>query len=283
MLSVSIFVTSRRNYQCAFCYRHVDKGDMTFERAIQVVNHLKSISLMEGINLKVSFAGGEPTLVPWISDAIAYARKLGFKTELITNGANPISDDLLKLLDVITADIDSSKEETNLKLGKPRTHVSNAENLMQRAAKLNLKVKINTVVTRINISDVEEIAGWIKSRKNIYRWKIFQFLPSYGLAKINENLLKVSKDDFKALNRKISKMLEDRDGQLVIEDNECMSSAYFPIDQTGSFYVARLIDGKYETITIGRVEDFAFKKLLDSGVISKELVEQRMKFNKEVF
>jgi len=283
VLSVSIFVTSRCNYQCAFCYRHIDKGDMTFERAIQVLGHLKSLSLVEGVNLKISFAGGEPTLVPWISNAIAYAKKLGFKTELITNGTNQISEELLKFLDVIAIDIDSLREETNLKLGKSRIHVLTAENLIQRAAKLNLKVKINTVVTKLNILDIVEVANWIRGRKNIYRWKIFQFLPSYGLAKVNESVLKISKEEFKMLGEKISEMMKDWEGQLVIEDNEYMSSAYFSIDQTGSFYVARLIDNKYETITLGRVEDFTFKKLLESGVISKELVEQRIQLNKKVF
>ncbi|ODN29684.1 radical SAM protein [Fervidobacterium thailandense] len=283
MLSVSIFVTARCNYRCVFCYRHIDKGDMTFERARQVIDHLRSISLMEGVNLKISFAGGEPTLVPWISDAIAYAKNSGFKTELITNAANHISDELLELLDVITVDIDSLREETNVKLGKPRTHVLTAENLIQRATEYNLKVKINTVVTRLNLSDVLEMTNWIKNKENIYRWKIFQFLPSYGLAKINENFLKVAKEDFEKLSRKISELMKDWKGQLMVEDNDYMSSAYLSIDQTGSFYVSRYIGGGYETITIGRVEDFTFKKLFELGVISEELVNQRMLLNEKAF
>lgn len=283
MLSVSMFVTARCNYRCVFCYRHIDKGDMTFERARQVIDHLRSISLMEGVNLKISFAGGEPTLVPWISDAIAYAKNSGFKTELITNATNHISDELLELLDVITVDIDSLREETNVKLGKPRTHVLTAENLIQRATEYNLKVKINTVVTRLNMSDVMEMTSWVKNKKNIYRWKIFQFLPSYGLAKVNEKFLKLTKEDFETLSRKVLELMKDWEGQLVIEDNNYMSSAYLSIDQTGSFYVSRNIKGSYETITIGRVEDFTFKKLLGLGIISEDLVKQRMMLNARAF
>lgn len=110
---------------------------------------------------------------------------------------------MLKFLDVIAIDIDSLREETNLKLGKSRIHVLTAENLIQRAAKLNLKVKINTVVTKLNILDIVEVVNWIiRGRKNIYRWKTFQFLPSYGLAKINESVLKISKEEFKMLFQK---------------------------------------------------------------------------------
>jgi organic radical activating enzyme len=36
---------------------------------------------------KITFAGGEPTLCPWLHDLIAIAKKTGMVTMLVTNGS----------------------------------------------------------------------------------------------------------------------------------------------------------------------------------------------------
>lgn len=65
MISVSMFITAQCNYHCLYCYRHLDKGDTTLERATQVLRYLHKNFAKGGENkLKISFAGGEPTLVP---------------------------------------------------------------------------------------------------------------------------------------------------------------------------------------------------------------------------
>lgn len=261
---------------------------MNFEKAIAIIDHLFKISKERKEDdykiKKISFAGGEPTLIPWVFDAIKYAKKLGFKVELITNGTNKLDDNQIRYLDVIALDIDAINPQKNKELGKDLEHVKRAEEIIEKAKKHGVYIKINSVLTKKNLYDIFEVAKWIKEKGDvIYRWKIFQFLPSYGLAKKNENILKISKRTFHKITNKIREYMKDWNGQLFTEDNEYMSSAYFSIDQLGNLYVSDEKDGKFETITIGKVEDFNIEKFINHPHISKELIEKRIEMNKKIF
>lgn len=284
MLSASIFITAKCNYRCVYCYRHIDKYEMKLEKVLSVIDHLWNMSKDSEFGFgKVSFAGGEPTLVPWIFNAIQYSKSKGFKTELITNGTKELLDDQLELLDVIAFDIDSLSSSKNKKIGKDEKHVERIEKHIERALKLGKKVKINTVVTKMNKDDVLEIGKWIREKTNIYRWKIFQFLPSYGIAKENEKLLKISTEEFNRLIAEVKNYMAGWKGQLLPEDNEYMSSSYASIDQHGNFYVSKFSNGGYTTVTIGPVEEFTMEKFINASGISKQRVMERCKINRDAF
>lgn len=283
MISASMFITGRCNYNCLYCYRHLDKKDMSFERAKEVIDHLCSSFLTTGEKIKISFAGGEPTLVNWVFDAIRYAKEKGAKVELITNGTTKIKEKEFEILDVISFDIDTLNKDKNLLLGKYTNHVEKIEEKMKLAEKYGVRVKINTVVTKINKDDLEELAYWVKRNQIVYRWKIFQFLPSYGIAKKNRDILQITKTEFFNAVKKVSEIMKDSNQQLFIEDNEYMSSAYISIDQLGNLYVSvSNVDG-FDTMTIGKVEDFDFDKFINHSNISSELLMKRIELNKKVF
>lgn len=278
-----MFITGRCNYNCLYCYRHLDKKDMSFERAKEVIDHLCSSFLTTGEKIKISFAGGEPTLVNWVFDAIRYAKEKGAKVELITNGTTKIKEKEFEILDVISFDIDTLNKDKNLLLGKYTNHVEKIEEKMKLAEKYGVRVKINTVVTKINKDDLEELAYWVKRNQIVYRWKIFQFLPSYGIAKKNRDILQITKTEFFNAVKKVSEIMKDSNQQLFIEDNEYMSSAYISIDQLGNLYVSvSNVDG-FDTMTIGKVEDFDFDKFINHSNISSELLMKRIELNKKVF
>lgn len=278
-----MFITGRCNYNCLYCYRHLDKKDMSFERAKEVIDHLCSSFLPTGEKIKISFAGGEPTLVNWVFDAIRYAKEKGAKVELITNGTTKIKEKEFEILDVISFDIDTLNKDKNLLLGKYTNHVEKIEEKMKLAEKYGVRVKINTVVTKINKDDLEELAYWVKRNQIVYRWKIFQFLPSYGIAKKNRDILQITKTEFFNAVKKVSEIMKDSNQQLFIEDNEYMSSAYISIDQLGNLYVSvSNVDG-FDTMTIGKVEDFDFDKFINHSNISSELLMERIELNKKVF
>lgn len=278
-----MFITGRCNYNCLYCYRHLDKKDMSFERAKEVIDHLCSSFLTTGEKIKISFAGGEPTLVNWVFDAIRYAKEKGAKVELITNGTTKIKEKEFEILDVISFDIDTLNRDKNLLLGKYTNHVEKIEEKMKLAEKYGVRVKINTVVTKINKDDLEELAYWVKRNQIVYRWKIFQFLPSYGIAKKNRDILQITKTEFFNAVKKVSEIMKDSNQQLFIEDNEYMSSAYISIDQLGNLYVSvSNVDG-FDTMTIGKVEDFDFDKFINHSNISSELLMKRIELNKKIF
>lgn len=77
--------------------------------------------------------------------------------------------------------------------------------------------------------------------------------------------------------------MKDSNQQLFIEDNEYMSSAYISIDQLGNLYVSvSNVDG-FDTMTIGKVEDFDFDKFINHSNISSELLMKRIELNKKIF
>lgn len=215
--------------------------------------------------------------------AIRIARSIGFKTELITNGTKRKSEELMSLLDVISIDVDSLVPETNAKLGKSREHVLNAEKLIAQASGLKVRVKVNTVVTKLNVGDIPDLANWVRSKPNVYRLKLFQFLPSYGIAQRNAEFLRITDEEFQDVSQTVRCLMEWWRGQLIVEDNNYMSSAYLSIDQTGSFYVSRNRNGGFVTVTLGPVEVFDLKKLLDDGHISEELFRNRAQLNECAF
>ena len=109
---------------CKFCFATfqdikqtiLHKGNLPREQALEVVKMLSQYGFE-----KISFAGGEPTLCPWLPELIELAKDLGMTTMIITNGSN-LTDRFLKInhekLDWIGISIDSLSCESNLKIGR---------------------------------------------------------------------------------------------------------------------------------------------------------------------
>lgn len=66
----------------------------------------------------------------------------------------------------------------------------------------NVKIKINTVVSKINYDYIYELCDLLHSY-NIDRWKLFQFLPSRGNAFENQLKFKIKEKDYLNLIRTI--------------------------------------------------------------------------------
>lgn len=110
--------------RCHFCFATfqdvkktvLPKGHLPKEQAIEVV-----VALAHSGFQKITFAGGEPTLCPWLSDLITTAKKAGMTTMIVTNGTN-LTDAFLEnnkqYLDWITLSVDSLVTATNLKTGR---------------------------------------------------------------------------------------------------------------------------------------------------------------------
>ena len=70
---------------------------------------------------KINFAGGEPTLCPWLPDLIRRAKGLGFTTSMVTNGSRITPewlDDVDNALDWATLSIDTVDPQKLEELGR---------------------------------------------------------------------------------------------------------------------------------------------------------------------
>ena len=87
--------------RCRFCFATfqdvgrdvLPKGHLQREGCLSVVDALASAGFD-----KINFAGGEPTLCPWLPDLIRRARELGCTTSVVTNGSR-ITQEWLDRLD----------------------------------------------------------------------------------------------------------------------------------------------------------------------------------------
>jgi radical S-adenosyl methionine domain-containing protein 2 len=260
-----------------YCYRHIGKGQISFDDTKKIIKHLKN----NGFN-KLSFAGGEPLLLPWIFKAIKFAKEQDLVTELITNGSlltRQMIQENARYLNVLTIDVDSLDNFASSALGKNNGHLARTKQLFNEAFTNHIQCKVNTVVTELNKNDIMEVCDWIKAQPGIYRWKLFQFLPSTGYAKINCTKLKILDEEFDYIGKTIKEKLYDWNGQLQIENNRFMSNGYASIDQVGNFYTAYKTTDGYETKILGKVLDMDANDLMNSPYINCELFLERSNNN----
>lgn len=239
--SVNFHLWEPCNMRCKHCFATfqdvkktiLPKGHLPKGKAILLMEELCKTSIS-----KITFAGGEPTLCPWLFDLIKIAKKHGKTTMIVTNGSKINEEWLLKfstITDWITLSIDSVNNATNLKSGRAITGkrvISKAQYLaMCKLIKdSGIRLKINTVVTSDNCQ--ERMSDFIETTKP-ERWKIMQVLPIKGQNDSCISELIISKEQFE-------KFLHQNQCNLSIpiipESNEDMTDSYLMIDPAGRFF-----------------------------------------------
>ena len=76
--------------KCRFCFATfqdvvqdaLPEGHLPREDSLEVVQAMAAAGFD-----KINFAGGEPTLCPWLPDLIRRAKELGLTTSIVTNGS----------------------------------------------------------------------------------------------------------------------------------------------------------------------------------------------------
>lgn len=230
------------NMRCQFCFATfqdvkksiLPKGHLPREQAISVVMQLAEFGFE-----KITFAGGEPTLCPWLPELILTAKNAGLTTMIVTNGTN-LTDDFLTEnqdnLDWITLSVDSLSEETNIETGraimgkKPITKATYYE-LVDKIKYYGYRLKINTVLSSKNTQqDMSEFIEYASP----YRWKMFQVLPIIGQNDLAVNNLEITTDEFELFVHKHKSTII---GVAIIpENNDQMKGSYAMIDPAGRFY-----------------------------------------------
>ena len=230
------------NMRCQFCFATfqdvkktiLPKGHLPKEQAIDVI-----IKLAQAGFEKITFAGGEPTLCPWINELIYVAKSNGLTTMIVTNGTHLTDDFLTKnqgILDWITLSIDSLDDATNLKTGraisgkKPITKEGYYE-LVDKIKLYGYGLKINTVVTNCNASEI--LIDFIEYAQP-KRWKLFQVLPIKGQNDGKVDALLINNEQFKLFME--NNKTKNNTIQIVPEYNDQMMGSYAMVDPAGRFF-----------------------------------------------
>ena len=241
-LSVNFHLWQPCNYQCGFCFAGFEDvkksvlpaGHLTQDKAESVIRQLAEYGFG-----KITFAGGEPTLCPWLGDLITLAKASGMVTMLVTNGSRLNKEILEKYqpsLDWVVLSIDSLLTETNLKGGRFQNKRTLPDgryylNIIETIHSFGFKFKINTVVHCYNKDEI--MAGFI-GQANPLRWKIFKVLSVENQNQSTYGNFEVTDEEFSLyLKRNTMPGLEKI---TVAEDNDAMSESYLMIDPAGRFF-----------------------------------------------
>lgn len=240
--SVNFHLWEPCNMRCKFCFATfqdvkqsiLPKGHLPKEQAIEVVQQLAEIRFE-----KITFAGGEPTLCPWLPDLIATAKEAGLTTMIVSNGSK-ITDEFLeankKTLDWIAISIDSLNPQTNIEMGRaiigktPLT-LDYYTSLVDRIKKYGYGLKINTVVSSKNCG--EDMTAFIRYAKP-KRWKVLQVLPITGQNDKQIEDFIVSDQQFQNF---IDNHLELKEITTIVpETNSQIKGSYAMVDPAGRFF-----------------------------------------------
>ena len=230
------------NMRCGFCFatfqdiepQVLPKGHLGREACLAVVGSLARAGFQ-----KINFAGGEPTLCPWLPDLIMLVKKLGLTTSIVTNGSRITGNWLESLngtLDWATLSIDSVDPGTLLRTWRTTRYGPMNECDYLRVIGIlrrhGVRIKVNTVVTRSNLE--EDLTGFIV-RARPERWKLLQVLPAKGQNDALVGHYIVSLDEFENYVQS-SRRVETFGIKVVPESNELMTGSYVMVDPAGRFF-----------------------------------------------
>ncbi|WP_211365307.1 viperin family antiviral radical SAM protein [Polyangium fumosum] len=239
--SVNYHLWKPCNMRCRHCFATFDdiaatdlpRGHLPRAASIRVVE------LLAERFRKITFAGGEPTLCPWLPELIEVAKERGAVTMLVTNGTrlkNEVLASLQGRLDWLTLSIDSVSEETHVALGRavrgsaiPTTRYIE---MTEQARALGMRIKVNTVVTALQAD--EDMSDLILALRP-ERWKVLRVLPIDGQNSGRVEPLLCTAEAFGAFVARHERV-QARGVALVPEDHEDILGSYAMVDPAGRFF-----------------------------------------------
>ncbi|HAD33032.1 MAG TPA: radical SAM protein [Chitinophagaceae bacterium] len=237
------------NMRCSFCFATfldvkqscLPKGHLPAPEAVRVVE-----ALCHAGTGKITFAGGEPTLCPWLPDLLEVAKRHGVTTMLVTNGTRLEENWIQKhsfLIDWITLSVDSLDPIVNAQSGRkvPGCKAPNIDWYLDKVRIIKdagIRFKTNTVVYRLNVE--EDMSNFISTTQP-ERWKLFQVLPVKGQNDHNVDDFLISKAEFDSFFERHKLLLPDQ--HIVPESNDLMTGSYLMVDPAGRFFDN--VDGKH--------------------------------------
>lgn len=237
--SVNFHLWEPCNMRCKFCFatfqdvkqQILPKGHLPKENALEVVEKLAQFGFG-----KITFAGGEPTLCPWLPELIAKAKLLGLTTMIVTNGTRLSQQYLRNIaenLDWVALSVDSLNSEINISSGRAITGKKVIDQqtyleLTDRIKAFNIKLKINTVVHSQNFN--EDMNDFIYQVKPV-RWKVLQVLPIAGQNSLSVDPFLISEDQFEHFLKNHKNQLS-----LIPESNQDIKGSYVMVDPAGRFF-----------------------------------------------
>ena len=143
--------------------------------------------------------------------------------------------EICNYLDSITLSIDAVDNDINDTLGRGTYHYENIKKILDHESGKNIKVNINTVVSKENYSKIYELGEFLNNY-SIDNWKFFKFMPLRETAQMNKDFFEITDADFENFeNNNIFKKF-DNIGHFEYRKEEDMENKYILIVANGDIY-----------------------------------------------
>ena len=189
------------NMDCKFCFANwrENRKQLPLEKVKTIIDKLKEYGI-EAINL----TGGDPLLRNDIVDICKYCKDKGIMTIISTNGIELMNKkEVLKYIDSINLPLDSFDSNIHNEM-RPCAVKNHHKLILELIDYINdnypsIKIKINTMVGKLNISGIINIGKLIEGK--VYSWKLGKFLSS-GYGKGFEEMFSITNEEYEeAVNK----------------------------------------------------------------------------------
>lgn len=196
-LAIDIMLNGACNLECPFCYGPDPKDER--QLGLSDLEALGIFVRSRGVSGTV-LSGGEPTLRADLPDVLRLFVGLDLWVGLQSNGTRPhVIKSVLHYLDWLALPLDAVTESVARAVRTQAHHLERIRGLagspeIAHAREAGMKLKMGTVVTRLNINELPAIASimriWAPDS-----WKVHQFRPR-GAGRINRETLTVTTEEF---------------------------------------------------------------------------------------
>jgi radical SAM protein with 4Fe4S-binding SPASM domain len=142
----------------------------------------------------VSFTGGEPTLVPELADHIRFAKELGMRVNLITNGtlidsmfAASLAEAGLDSAQVSLEGVSAAVHDRSVGQAGAFTRTLDAVTHLKGAG---IHTHTNTTITRSNLEDCRQMPVFVASQLGCDRFSMNLIIPTGSAAQTDGHVLR---------------------------------------------------------------------------------------------
>ncbi|MGW1941586.1 radical SAM protein [Streptomyces goshikiensis] len=168
-------INNRCPMSCTGCYNPFVADQITYEQALSIVDKLAAHGTTDLV-----LAGGDPLLWPPIFDVIDYATSSGISVALDTTGYTLTPDKLQRLAPLSSLRL--PLDGTTPAVQRAFRHSPDRDLPARFQQSLHLcdvagfpKVRVRTVASRANISELAAIAESVMSHPSVRQWVVFQW------------------------------------------------------------------------------------------------------------